>query len=138
MATWHHWLVAQLQTRLIRSSTTLLGVAAPTTRHDVLPSVGTPLRLGNNVIDVLGGAVAVLAEVGIPEEHSPPVQRNPTGVGDFHELPESDDGRRSQVDPLATPDLAVGRNDVRTVAQHQDDRSSHRHNRERLIRGIEH
>ena len=56
-------LVSQRQTRFLRGTAALLGVAATAARHDVLPGVGAALSLWNNVVDVLGSAVAVLAAV---------------------------------------------------------------------------
>jgi len=42
------------------------------------------------VVDVLSGAVAVLALVGVPQEDRPSVERNPTGIRDLDELAEAD------------------------------------------------
>ena len=65
-------------------------VARPAGRDDVVPGVRAAARPREHVVDVLGGAVAVLAAVPVTGEHGPARQRHPVPVGHAHEVHEPD------------------------------------------------
>src|SRR5205085_3998862 len=82
-------LAVQRQTRLVEEPVLLAGVARATGGDHVVPGVRAPLAPGHDVVDVLRGAAAVLAQVAVPGEDGAPVQGHTGLKGDIDVVPEA-------------------------------------------------
>jgi len=100
---------------------------------DVLPHVLPAPGAGHDVVDVLGGGPAVLALVGVPDEHRTPGQRGARPVGDLDEVGEPDDRWNRHAELLGVVGLAVGLDDLSLGLEHQHDRAAGGHDAQRLV-----
>ncbi len=128
----------QHQPGLFWRSPTLLRVAAPARRNDIVPSVTTPLRTRHDVIDVLSGPAAVLTSKAIAQEDGTAIERHPTVHSHLHVPAQLDHGRGRHRDVLGVPHAAVRLDHLRPLMEDEDDRPSCRDDGERLVGGVEH
>ena len=109
-------------------------------RHDAttLSHVCGPApRAGHDVVEVLGGAPAVLAAMAVAGEHRPPRQRRAGAERDAYEVHEADHRRHRNRPALGAELGTVAVHDLGLLLQHQHDRPPRRHDAERLEAGVE-
>lgn len=115
----------------------LAGVTGPARGDDVVPGMAAAAALGDDVVDVLGGAPAVLALELVPNEHGAARERRPGAVGHLHEVVETDDAGPGNAEGLGAEHDPVGVKDVGLAFQGKDERPPHGHNAQRLVRSVE-
>jgi hypothetical protein len=115
----------------------LAGIARSASRNHVVPGMCPSPALGDDVIDVLGGASAVLAFVVIAYEHGPTRQRCPGAVGNLDEVVEPDDTRGPHLQMLGSEHVTVRVDDFSFAFQGKDQCPPDRNNAQRLVRGVE-
>lgn len=130
-------LALERQPCLRRRPSPLAGIAAPTRCNDILPLMLAALDLRHDMIDVLRVPATVLAYMLIPEEDRPSRDGNRSSMRNRDVALESDDGRYGESLDLGMPcPLRIG-NHHGALTEQEHKSPSGRHDRERLVRGVE-
>ena len=114
----------EAETCFVKQPVLFAAVAAPATRHDVVPAVRPTPTAGNDVIDVLRLRPTVLTAVIITNEHRTAGDRDAGLVWHPHIVDEPDDGRLGKPGLGGVDVVAGALHENGLVSQHEDESPS--------------
>ena len=122
---------------LFGGAITLAEIAGSTRSGHVLPHMHTPSRTGHDVIDTVGGGTAVLASVAVASHDSATRQSSSPVIRHSHHVTQTNDERRRQCKSFGPHVRAIVFDEVGLVGENEASCSPHRHDAQRLVRGVE-